>query len=87
MGGWGGVGGRVHADGMSADFTHPTHPNSLFFLIYPFNSIPMNFASNMVERGRLDAARSPAVAQHGTAAYNAFQSGQFKTGIRYRDKK
>ena len=42
----------------------------------------MNFANNMIERGKRDAARSPAVQQHGTAAYNAFQQGKILTGAR-----
>jgi hypothetical protein len=35
-----------------------------------------------MQRGASDAARSPAVKQHGTAAYNAFNQGKVGTGIR-----
>ena len=42
----------------------------------------MNFAGNIIDRGRQDALRSPAVAQHGAAAYDAFKQGNFGTGVR-----
>ena len=43
----------------------------------------MNSITNSImQRGARDAARSPAVKEHGTAAYNAFNQGKVGTGIR-----